>query len=133
MEIKTIIIQNKKTNKSNRNEMSNKVSNKEKVNEQGKVVFSLDGFIEIEYKLLLHLHGAWIKYYDVINKNYYSGGFLISCDFLTSVPTIDLRVPSKSEIFQIEVANKKFFIKKDNQNYISLQELVCCKCKEKIN
>lgn len=132
MEIKTIIIQNKKSKKqSNRNEMSN---HKEKSNEQhGKIVFSLDGFIEVNYKLLLHLHGAWIKYYDIINKNYYSGGFLISCDFLTSVPTIDLRVPSKSEIFQIEVINKKFFIKKDNPNYISLQELVCCKCKEKIN
>lgn len=132
MEIKTIIIQNKKNKKGNKeNSSSSSSSNEEQT--KGKIVFSLDGFIEIEYKLLLHLHGAWIKYYDIINKNYYSGGFLISCDFLTSVPTIDLRVPSKSEIFQIEVANKKFFIKKDNQNYISLQELVCCKCKEKIN
>ena len=130
MEIKTIIIQNKKSKKeSNRNEMSNKVSNG---NEQGKVVFSLDGFIEVEYKLLLHLHGAWIKYYDTINKNYYSGGFLISCDFLTSVPTIDLRVPSKSEIFQIEVTNKKFFIKKDNPNYISLTEFKCSSCNKSL-
>jgi hypothetical protein len=101
--------------------------------EQSKANFSLHGFVEVPYNLLVHLHGSWLKYYDITNKNYYSGGFLQSCDFLTSVPTISLRIPSKSEVIEIEIKNKKFFIKKDVPNYIALQELVCCKCKEKIN
>lgn len=124
MEIKTIVISSSKKEKKQTGDTITQSKSKAK--------FSLQDFVEVPFNLLVHLHGSWLKYYDTINKNYYSGGFLQSCDFLTSVPTLSLRIPSKSEVIEIEIKNKKFFVKKDTPNYISLLELTCNLCKEKI-
>src|SRR6476620_4531328 len=92
---------------------------KEKNGSSNGAAFSLEGFVQVEYKYLVHLHSSWVKY--TCNGNFYTGGFIVECDFTTSVKTIKLRVPAKSELINVEI-NKEmsFYIKKDTTNYISL-------------
>lgn len=81
--------------------------------------YSLEGFVQVEYKYLVHLHNSWVKY--TCNGNFYTGGFIQECDFFSSVKTIKLRVPAKSELINIEINREMlFYIKKDTPNYISL-------------
>jgi hypothetical protein len=129
MEIKTIVIptstpQKKQTKTKQESKGTGNGTSNGSGKGTGNPVFTLDGFTEVKSEYLIHLHGAWLKYIDNETKNCYSGGFLVSCDFMTSVPTITIRVPSKSELIEIQVKNKSWYIKKDAPNFLSLQDLI---------
>ena len=70
-------------------------------------VYSLEGFVQLEYKYLVHLHNSWVKY--TCNGNFYTGGFIQECDFDSSVKTIKLRVPAKSELINVEISKEMLF------------------------
>lgn len=89
-----------------------------------KLANNLQDFDEIHYKYLVHLHGSWVKYIHRETIGEFGGGFVVRCDFVTSVPVITLRIPGKSEFIEIETKNKQWFVKKDNLNFIALKELL---------
>lgn len=86
---------------------------------------SLDGFVEIPYTYLVHLHNSWIRYMDKESDIIHSGGFLNSCDFDTSVKIVYLRIPSKNEVIELEITKDVvFYVKKDNLNYQSIKPFI---------
>lgn len=86
---------------------------------------SLDGFIEIPFTYLVHLHNSWIRYMDKENDIIYSGGFLNSCDFDSSVKIIYLRIPSKNQVIELQITKQiVFYVKNDNQNYQSIKPFI---------
>lgn len=86
---------------------------------------SLDGFVEIPYNYLVHLHNSWIRYLDKESDIIHSGGFLNSCDFDTSVKIVYLRIPSKNQVTELEITKDiVFYVKKDNLNYQSIKPFI---------
>jgi hypothetical protein len=80
----------------------------------------LEDFVKIEPRYLIHLHSSWLKYTEIETGICHTGGFLVSCDFNTSVPTVLLRIPSKKEIIEIETKKHEWYVKKNLPNYISI-------------
>lgn len=89
-----------------------------------KLTNNLQDFDEIHYKYLVHLHGSWVKYTHREEIGVFGGGFVVRCDFITSVPVVILRIPGKSEFIEIETKNKQWFVKKNNLNFIALKDLL---------
>lgn len=98
---------------------------KTKKSSKEKKEVSLDGFVEIHYTYLVHIHNSWIRYLDKETDIIHSGGFLNKCDFETSVKIIYLRIPSKNEVIELET-NKNIicYVKSDNLNYQSIKPFV---------
>jgi len=80
----------------------------------------LENYVEIKTKYLKHLHGSWVKYFDLSSEEYNTGGFIyrVNSDY------IFLRIPSMQEHQSVALHNKTFYIKRDNENYNSLQDLM---------
>lgn len=93
------------------------------------LAFSLEGYSEIKAEYLVHLHGAWVKYVDKTNKNCFKGGFLNSIDLNEKI--IYLRIPQRSEIIEVNIDNMYFYVKSDLPNFISLQNMILEKQKNK--
>lgn len=93
------------------------------IRDNGSIAYTLEGYSEIPWGYLEYVHGSWIKYINKDTGNHYSGGFLVSCDFNTSVKTIVLRVPNKQELLEIEVNGMYFYIKSDTPNFMSIKRL----------
>lgn len=81
----------------------------------------LDGYEEIDFKYLKHLCGSWVKYHD--GSNLVSGGFIVN----VYIDILTIRSPASNGKENLEVKyseDKIFYVKKDNENFTSLKELV---------
>lgn len=86
---------------------------------------SLDGFVEIPYNYLVHMHNSWIRYMDKENDIIHSGGFLNSCDFYTSVKMIYMRIPSKNQVIELQITKDLvFYVKNENLNYQAIKPFI---------
>ncbi len=78
---------------------------------------------EVHSDYLKHLHGSWIKFLDLNTNLYNSGGFLSKIDL--NVATF--RVPASKDEINVNIDDKIFYVKKDNENYIALQDFLVFK------
>lgn len=74
-------------------------------------------YVEVEFRYLKHLHYTWVKF---INETESSGGFLSK----VGLDSITLRIPSKREERIVTEKDTVFLVKRDNENYISLQDFM---------
>lgn len=80
----------------------------------------LDEYAQIDVQFLKFLHRSWIKIANNTKILSVSGGFIAKCQD----DSVFLRVPAKKDIFQIKFEDSTlFFIKRDDENYISLVSL----------
>lgn len=87
----------------------------------------LDDHVEIKFEYLRHLHNCWIKYFNIDRNEYESGGFVANVgDY-----AVFLRSPVQKDLVEVYSKDVIFYIKKDDKNYRSLQELLIDKQKTK--
>ena len=79
-----------------------------------------DDFVMIESSFLKFLHRSWVKVVNKKNEMSTDGGFIVKC----LRGSVFLRVPAKKDKFEINFDEDTFFyVKNDDQNYISLGEI----------
>lgn len=95
--------------------------------EKKESVVSLEGFVQVKYKYLVHLHNSWIRYTRLEDGEIkvHQGGFLVKTDLGTSVKIVYLRIPAKNETLELIVDNDTlFYVKSDNLNYNAIKNFI---------
>lgn len=93
-----------------------------------------DGYVELDPQYLVHLHGAFVKYVNKETKVQNPGGFVgkvwmsskyRETRYLTQNRTdsIIIVIPNKKEKHDLIVRDYSWYIKCDNENYLSIHEL----------
>lgn len=94
------------------------------------IVYLIDTneYDEIDAKYITHLHGSFIKYFDIDTGIHYTGGF-VSKVYNSNTEKgiypseIIIRIPAKSETVSVMPRKNRFFVKKTNENYIAVKDL----------
>lgn len=99
--------------------MKSKVPSGKKTKKTSEV--ELEGYEEISFKYLKHLCGSWVKYHN--GNHLVSGGFIVNV--FDGILTIRSPALNGKENLEVKYDKSKiFYVKKDNENFTSLKELV---------
>lgn len=81
---------------------------------------NLEEYAQIDTRFLKFLHKSWVKIASSKKILQVSSGIVAKCQD----DSVFLRVPSKKDVFQIKFEEDTlFYIKRDDENYISLVSL----------